>query len=130
MLWRSFKFLQKEAKRAGPAIIVLLGFALFFFLSDEGICVFRRFTGIPCFGCGLTRGFLSVFRLDFVAAFSYNLLAVPLFFALIFFAAVFIFKREFFFKLIRIKLPVWAYAAAGAAAFANWGVNIVRLSGS
>ena len=35
-------------------------------------CPFRLLTGIDCPGCGLTRAFLSAFRLDFRAAFRYH----------------------------------------------------------
>ena len=49
-------------------------------LLDVG-CVFRRITGIPCPGCGMTRAHLAALRLDFRAAFYYHplwFLPVPL----------------------------------------------------
>ena len=49
-------------------------------LLDVG-CVFRRITGIPCPGCGMTRAHLAALRLDFQAAFYYHplwFLPVPL----------------------------------------------------
>ena len=43
-------------------------------------CPILRITGIPCPGCGMTRAWLSVLRLDFVAAFEYNAMfwSIPL----------------------------------------------------
>ena len=35
--------------------------------------------GISCFGCGMTRGFISILNLDFKTAFKYNVLSIPLF---------------------------------------------------
>lgn len=42
-------------------------------------CVFHELTGFYCPGCGITRVTLSLLRLDFVKAFSYN----PLLFVLL-----------------------------------------------
>ena len=35
-------------------------------------CLFARFFGVPCPGCGMTRAWLSVLRLDLSAAFAYH----------------------------------------------------------
>ena len=35
-------------------------------------CPFYELTGLPCPGCGTTRMFLALFRLDLPAAFAYN----------------------------------------------------------
>lgn len=35
-------------------------------------CIFIRFLGIPCPGCGMTRAMLAAFRLDWAAAFAYH----------------------------------------------------------
>lgn len=35
-------------------------------------CPFRFFLGVPCPGCGMTRAFLSLLRLDFKMAFAYH----------------------------------------------------------
>ena len=48
------------------AVIVLIGFAVF---SDTSICVFRRFTGLPCPSCGMTRSYLALFSGDIKNAF-------------------------------------------------------------
>ena len=45
-------------------------------------CPLRRLTGISCPGCGLSRAYLSFFRGDIIAAFSFHPLffTAPLFF--------------------------------------------------
>lgn len=41
-------------------------------------CIFRFLTGIPCPACGMTRAYLSLFRLDFKSAFYYHPLFILL----------------------------------------------------
>lgn len=43
------------------------------------LCPIKNLFGISCFGCGMTRGFISILNLDFITAFKYNVLSVPLF---------------------------------------------------
>lgn len=47
-------------------IIILLAFKL------NISCIYKRFLNIPCPGCGMTRAFLSLIKLDLYAAFQYN----------------------------------------------------------
>lgn len=35
-------------------------------------CLFKHFLGIECIGCGMSRAFFAVLRLDFALAFSYH----------------------------------------------------------
>jgi hypothetical protein len=54
--------------------------AVLILVLDVG-CVFRRVTGIPCPGCGMTRAHLAALQLDFKTAFFYHplwFLPVPL----------------------------------------------------
>ena len=56
---------------------IILGVALAYlvFVLCTGIripCLFFELTGLQCPGCGITRMFVSLARLDFAAAFSYN----------------------------------------------------------
>lgn len=44
-------------------------------------CFYLKTTGFECPGCGTTRMFLSLFQLDFIAAFNYNPCVFVLFFA-------------------------------------------------
>jgi hypothetical protein len=43
------------------------------------ICVFKRLTGMPCPGCGLTHSFCALGHGDLKAGFAFNLLGPPLF---------------------------------------------------
>lgn len=88
--------MPKEQKIRLKKIIMILtvflfcGGALAIFLSLTGTylpCLFREVTGYLCPGCGATRMFLSIFRLDFVAAFRYNamlLISLPFIIYIIF----------------------------------------------
>lgn len=46
------------------------------------LCSFKRYTGLECAGCGLTRSFVSIGHGDFRSAFDFNA-AGPLWFAII-----------------------------------------------
>lgn len=52
---------------------------LYVILNINVGCFFRNIFGIRCPGCGLTRAFLSIFNLDFMSAFKYNIISIPLF---------------------------------------------------
>jgi len=57
-------------------IIVFAAVAAIALLADiffqESICIFLRFSGIPCPACGMTRAAVSLFNLDIVAALMYH----------------------------------------------------------
>lgn len=124
--WHSSK-LFKFFKKSGLTILVLLGLFLLLVIFGGGLCVFKRLTGIPCPGCGLTRGFLAILRLDFSSAFSYNILVIPLFLCMCAAALLFFFDRKHFKAFMRIKLPVFVYAALGVLVAVSWIINIIRL---
>lgn len=72
----------------------LLAVAVFYCLRIG--CVFQRFFGIPCPGCGMTRALLAVLRLDLKAAFFYHPMfwSIPILY-LYFLSDNGIFKRKF-----------------------------------
>ena len=52
-----------------------MGYGLFCARTGLGIpCVLHETTGLDCPGCGISRAILSLARLDFAAAFGYNLI--------------------------------------------------------
>ncbi len=56
---------------------ILLALGIFYTLARLGIgipCIFHTVTGLQCPGCGSSRAALSLLRLDFAGALSYNLL--------------------------------------------------------
>lgn len=46
-------------------------------------CLFKKLFSIPCPGCGLTRAFKAIINLNFIDAFNYNILGIPLFIIMI-----------------------------------------------
>lgn len=56
-------------------IALFVGYGLFYNTTGFGIpCMLHKTTGLECPGCGLTRAIAAVVRLDFAAAFGFNLL--------------------------------------------------------
>lgn len=56
--------------------LILLTFFLIiiilYYLNIPIPCLFNKITNLKCPGCGITRMFISLFKLDFIAAFKYN----------------------------------------------------------
>lgn len=59
-------------------ILLLIAVLGLVFLVLEPGCPVRRLTGVPCPGCGMSRAWLAVLRLDLTGAVSYH----PMFWAL------------------------------------------------
>lgn len=61
-------------KKIKNAIYAVFSIAFFYIMLDIiGIgCPIKFLTGISCFGCGMTRAWLSVLRLDWKSAFYYH----------------------------------------------------------
>lgn len=68
-------------------LLILLVFGILVVFVFDINCVFKSITGIPCPGCGLTRGFRTLLSGNIIKAESYNLLTVPI---LVFLIIVFI----------------------------------------
>ncbi len=65
------------------AVILSIGLAYFLIIRLTGFslpCFYLKTTGYQCPGCGATRMFMALFRLDFAAAFSYHPVLMILFF--------------------------------------------------
>lgn len=59
---------RTQAVAATAAVVVL-----YVVLENLGItCPIKFFTGISCAGCGMSRAWLSVLRLDMAGAFRYH----------------------------------------------------------
>lgn len=69
------------------AILLAIGFiyVIFYLVTGFGIpCPFKAVTGLYCPGCGISRMFMNMLKLDFYAAFSSNCVvfcALPFFVA-------------------------------------------------
>jgi hypothetical protein len=75
--------------------LILLVFGILVVFVFDVNCVFKTITGIPCPGCGLSRGFRALFLGDFLKAERYNILTIPIF---IFFVCSLILMIIDFFK--------------------------------
>jgi len=76
------------------ALFIIIVTALFFLgflfpservepLISGPLCLFKRFTGLPCLFCGFTHSLISSFKLSFKEAFFYNPAGILLFFVFI-----------------------------------------------
>ena len=61
----------KKITAALPAILAVVLVYAIFHITGIG-CPVRFITGISCPGCGMTRAWLSLLRLDFAGAFYYH----------------------------------------------------------
>lgn len=69
------KRLIKTIFYAACVIAVGIAYGVFYSLTGLGLpCLLTLFTGGYCPGCGITRMFLNLARLDFAAAFKSNML--------------------------------------------------------
>ena len=48
-------------------------------------CPIKKFLHINCLGCGLSKSFISILKLDFIQSIKYNVLGIPLFIFMIYF---------------------------------------------
>lgn len=53
-------------------------FVVFYFLKFEWLCPFKKYLGIRCPGCGLTRSILALLNFDLISSIKYNILGIPL----------------------------------------------------
>jgi hypothetical protein len=71
--------LRHIAAKAALACGIGLAYACFVSITGWGIpCMVHSLTGLDCPGCGISRMFLALLRLDFAAAARYNLLVLCL----------------------------------------------------
>lgn len=62
-----------ELKKLIVILAVGFGYYLVVLHFKAGIpCLFNKFTGLLCPGCGVTRMIMSMLKLDFAAAYGYN----------------------------------------------------------
>ena len=84
--------MEKRLKKVLISIstLLLIGLCYYFFVEITNIripCLFYTFTNYMCPGCGITRMFMALGKLDFKSAFHYNgaiLILLPLFMTIVF----------------------------------------------
>ena len=68
--------------------VLAVGVAYYVFITKTGLsvpCFIYETTGLYCAGCGITRMFVSLFRLDFISAAKSNIFVLVLLFPTILF---------------------------------------------
>ena len=85
ILWSKYKQLSKRKRHTLHSLGVGCAFFVILFsltkIFSVSLCPIKNIFGVSCFGCGMTRGFISIINLDFKTAFEYNVLSIPLFVA-------------------------------------------------
>ena len=90
---------MKKLKEALPAICAVA--LVYGILYVVGIgCPIKYLTGVSCMGCGMTRAYLSLLRLDFASAFRYH----PLFPIPAIAAVLFLFRSRISQKIVKVLL--------------------------
>ncbi|MBE5828216.1 MAG: DUF2752 domain-containing protein [Butyrivibrio sp.] len=90
---------MKKLKEALPAILAVALIYVILYIAGIG-CPIKFLTGISCMGCGMTRAYLSLLRLDIAGAFRYH----PLFPIPIIAATLFLFKSRISQKIVKVLL--------------------------
>ena len=111
------------ASRGRPLLLGAAGLATVALLSsDDGpvLCPFRRITGIPCAGCGLTRCAGELARFDVAGAFGVHPLGPVVLAQLVVVLALWLVRPE----RVRERWVVPLVVANGVALFAVWLVRI------
>ena len=89
-------------KKIKDAILTILAVACvytIFYITGIG-CPIKFLTGVSCMGCGMTRAYLSLLRLDFAGAFRYH----PLFPIPAIAAVLFLFRSRISQKIVNFLL--------------------------
>ncbi len=73
------------------------------FADGNSICPIYNLFNIKCMGCGMTRAFIAILRLDFSAALGYNFMSIPLFLGIITYCSLLMIDI-FFGKALTIKI--------------------------
>lgn len=86
-LWYKTKNINSKKRHTLHSLGVGFVFFVILFILTKifsvSLCPIKNFFGVSCFGCGMTRGFISILNLDFKTAFKYNVLSVPLFISIV-----------------------------------------------
>ena len=61
-----------QRKKEIIELFVCIGAILLVFWIFDLPCIIKLFTGVSCPGCGMTRAYMSLLRLDFASAFYYH----------------------------------------------------------
>lgn len=120
--------MTKKNKQILFAFLLLFIFGLLVVFAFDINCVFKSVFGIPCPGCGLTRGFRALLSGNFIRAESYNILTIPIFLFLLFIVilmAIDLVNRSNSTERVLKKISDHYVLLIIIVCF-NWIINIVR----
>ncbi len=87
---------------------IILVYGILYIFTKQGLpCIFHKITGLYCPGCGITRMFISLFKLNIYQAFRYN----PLVFILLIVSTIYFLVDCLKYGITKehIKLPKIVY---------------------
>lgn len=103
--WYKYKSKKETIRKRQTLYSMCVGFAFFVILFiltkifSISLCPIKSIFGISCFGCGMTRGFISILEFKFKSAYDYNVLSIPIFLSIgvyfVFFLVDMIFDKNF-----------------------------------
>lgn len=96
---------HKKDNSSKTSIIVMISVIVLVYLTIEAFgitCPIKYITGISCAGCGMSRAWFSLLRLDISSAFMYH----PLFFVPPVALVIFLFKNKINKKLYNLLLYI------------------------
>jgi hypothetical protein len=64
-------------------------------LFNIRICPFYHIFKVPCPGCGLTRGFIELFKLNIRESIKYNILCIPICIIFIIYLSLIVIKKDY-----------------------------------
>ena len=112
---------------------ICTGFVFFAFLYlissafEITLCPVRSIFGIKCLGCGMTRGFIAIMKLDFKAAFRYNVMSLPLFAGILLYCVMFIldviFEKDFLERIELFLSRKYMYAVYFVVMLISFAIN-------
>ncbi len=60
------------------SLLILVMILIFLFIEGKFDCLFKKIFKIACPSCGMTRAMTAIFHGNFLEAYSYNILAMPI----------------------------------------------------
>ena len=85
--------MKKIIKRNIPIVLAVVCFWTIGIFTDV-ICPIKRFLGVPCPTCGVSRALFALLRLNFTEYVTYNVMAPFLIAALILLVNIELFKKK------------------------------------
>ena len=111
-------------------ILVYTFFVFIFVVLLDFRCIFKLLTSFPCPGCGMTRAFIEISKLEFMNSFRYNIFALPLVFIYLAILAIIVFDKcrgtHYYSKIMKRKLGSLECLVIFVIFVVGWYLNIYR----